>query len=63
MSGDGMAGFVTALTASEGGLTSGNMWTEATNAAPLIAGIAIFAFGYYIVRKVVKGGSHGKVRM
>lgn len=58
-----MSGFITALTAAEGGLTSANMWTEAAGAATLIASIAIFAFGYRIIRKVVKGGSKGKVNM
>lgn len=63
MSGDGMSGFVSALTSSTGGLTSANMWTEATQAATLIAAIAIFAFGYRIVRKVVKGAQKGRVNM
>lgn len=62
MSGDGMSGFISALTSSSGGLTSANMWTEATQAAPLIAAIVIFAFGYYIVRRITKGASHGKVK-
>lgn len=61
MSGD-MSTFITALTAAEGGLTSANLWTEAGNAAPLIASIVIFAFGFYIVRRVTKGASKGKVR-
>lgn len=61
MSGD-MSSFVTALTASSGGLTSANLWTEATNVAPLIASIVIFAFGFYILRRVTKGASHGKVK-
>lgn len=63
MSGDGMSGFITALTAAEGGLTSANMWGEASNAAILIAAVAIFAFGYRIVRRVTQGASKGKVKM
>lgn len=62
MSGDGMSGFVTALTGTDG-ITSSNLWTEVTSASPLIIGIFIFAFGYYVVRKVVKGGSKGKLKM
>lgn len=57
-----MSGFITALTAAEGGLTSANLWTEAAAAATLIAAIVIFAFGYNIVRKVTKGAAKGKVR-
>lgn len=60
MSGDGMANFVSALTSSTGGLTSANLWTEVGTAATLIASIVIFAFGYRIVRKVVKGAAKGK---
>lgn len=63
MSGDGMADFITALTSANGGITSANMWTEATAAATLIAAIAIFAFGYRIVRRVTQGASKGKVKM
>lgn len=62
MSGDGMASFISALTAAEGGLTSANMWTEATAAAGLIATVVIFAFGFNIVRRVTKGAAKGKVR-
>lgn len=57
-----MSGFVTELTGTNG-ITSANLWTEVTSAAPLIIGIFIFAFGYYVVRKVVKGGSKGKLKM
>lgn len=60
MSGDGMAGFVSAL---QTGISSDAMWTEVTKAAPLIITVVVFAFGYYIVRKVTKGSAKGKVRM
>ena len=60
MSGDSMQGFVTALAA---GLNSTALWTEATYAVPLIIIVAIFAFGYNIIRKVTKGASKGKFRM
>ena len=63
MSGDGMSDFITALTSSTGGLTSANMWGEATNAAILIASIAIFCFGYRIVRRVTTGAAKGKLKM
>lgn len=63
MSGDGMADFISAITSSTGGLTSTNLWTEASAAATFIAGIAIFAFGYRIVKRVVTGASRGKVKM
>lgn len=60
MSGDGMSGMITALTGTDG-ITSSALWTEVTAAAPLIIGIFIFAFGYRVVRKVLKSGSKGKV--
>ncbi len=57
-----MGGFVTALTGTNG-ITSTALWTEVTAAAPLIIAIFIFAFGLYIVRKVLKGGSKGKLKV
>ena len=62
MSGDGMSSFVTALTDASTGITSSNLWGEATAAAGLIAVVVLFAFGYNIVRKVTKGAAKGKVR-
>ena len=57
-----MADFVTAITAT-GKLTSASMWTEAAHAVDLIVAIAVFAFGYNIVRRVIKGAAKGKLRM
>jgi len=57
-----MTSFITAITGTDG-LTSANLWAEVGNAVPLIVGVAVFAFGYYIVRKLVKGAAKGKVRM
>lgn len=57
-----MSGMVTALTGTDG-ITSSNLWTEVTAAAPLIIGIFIFAFGYRVVKKVIKGGAKGKVNV
>lgn len=63
MSGDTMSSFVTAITNSTNGLTSSALWTEAANAVPLIVAVAIFAFGYNIVRRCVKGAAKGKLKM
>lgn len=65
MSGDGMGDFVSALIspASGTGITSTALWGEVTNAAPLIITIFVFAFGYKVVRRVLKKGSSGKSGM
>lgn len=60
MSGEGMSGFVSAAGEQ---INSTTMWTEATAAVPLIGGIIVFALGFYIVRKVLKGASKGKFKM
>lgn len=60
MSGEGMSGFVSAAGEQ---INSTTMWTEATSAVPLIGGIIVFALGFYIVRKVLKGASKGKFKM
>ena len=62
MSGEAMQGFVTAITGTDG-LTSTNLWAEATYAVPLIVAVAVFAFGYNIVRRVTKGAAKGKLKM
>lgn len=61
MSGDGMSGMITALTAN-GAITSDTLWGEATSAAPLIITIFVFAFGYRIVKRLLNGGYKGKVK-
>lgn len=62
MSGDSMSSFITAITGTNG-LTASTMWTEVSNAVPLIVGVATFSLGFYIVRKLIKGFGKGKVRI
>lgn len=57
-----MSDFITAMTGTNG-ISSSTLWADVTAAAPLIILVVSFAFGYYIVKKVVKGTSKGKVRM
>lgn len=54
-----MAGFITALTG-ENGVTSANLWAQITAAAGFMGAVVIFAFGYRVVRKIIKGVSKGK---
>lgn len=53
----GMSGFITAL---QTNLTSANLWGELAAAGAFIGLMVIFAFGYRVVRKVIKGSSKGK---
>lgn len=57
-----MAGFITALTGTDG-ITSANLWAQITPAAGFIAAMVIFAFGLYIIRKLVKGAGRGKAKI
>lgn len=57
-----MAGFITALTGTDG-ITSANLWAQITPAAGFIASIVIFAFGLYVIRKLIKGASKGKAKI
>lgn len=57
-----MSDFITALTGADG-ITAANLWTAITAAASLIAVAVLFAFGYRIIKKVVKGISRGKASM
>lgn len=56
-----MAGFITGLTGADG-VTSANLWAQITAAAGFLGAVVIFAFGYYVVRKIVKGVSKGKAK-
>lgn len=56
----GMSGFITAL---QTNLTSANLWGELTAAGAFIGLMVVFAFGYRVVRKVIKGTSRGKANV
>lgn len=58
MSGD-MSSFVSALTA---GITADSMWGAVAPFAPLMIILFLFAFGYYVYRRLTKGGSKGKFK-
>lgn len=57
-----MAAFITALTG-ENGITATALWGAVSPVAPLVVIMILFALGYTIVRKSVKGASKGKVRI
>ena len=57
-----MSGFITALTGNDG-ISSSTFWTEISAAAPLIVIMIGVAFGYYVLRKVIKGASKAKARI
>lgn len=40
-----------------------SLWGEFNKAVPFIAVVTLFAFGYRIIRRLVKGASNGKARM
>lgn len=57
-----MQAFVTALTG-ENGISSTALWSDVTLAVPLIVIIFSFAFGYHVVKKILKRGSKGNFSM
>lgn len=57
-----MGGFITGLTGADG-VTSANLWAQITAAAAFLGAIVIFAFGYRVVRKMIKGVSKGKANV
>lgn len=54
-----MDAVVTALVAA---ITPATLWGVVTDAIPYIAVVVVFALGYGIFRKLVKGTAKGKVR-
>jgi len=57
-----MSGFITALTGSDG-ISSSTFWTEITAAVPLIVILIGVSFGYYVLRKTIKGAGRAKARI
>lgn len=57
-----MSTLITALTSGNGALTGQTLWDEVAELAPLILTMFVFAFGIYELRKVLKGGSKGKLK-
>jgi len=57
-----MGTFITALTTGSNALTGQTLWDEVATLAPLILILFVFAFGMYEARKLLKGGSKGKLR-
>lgn len=54
-----MVDFVTALT---GQVSAANLWAQITPAAVFIGAMVLFAFGYKILRRVIKGAGNGKAK-
>lgn len=54
-----MENFVSALTA---GITADSLWGSIAPFAPLMIILFLFAFAYYVYRRLTKGGSKGKFK-
>lgn len=55
-----MENVITELTTT---VSAANLWGIIGNAVPIIGVVVLFALGYRIVRKALKGTSKGKVSM
>lgn len=53
-----MSDFIAAI---QTAMNSNTMWENVTDAAPFIGIVAVFVFGYFIVRKVVRGAAKGRL--
>lgn len=57
-----MTAFITALTGTDG-ISSSTFWNEITAAVPLIVILVGVSFGYYVLRKAIKGAGKAKARI
>lgn len=57
---EGMGNVVGQLTT---GMSADAMWTAVATVMPFVISIALFAFGYRMVRRVTKSGSKGKANI
>lgn len=54
---EGMANVVGQLTT---GLTADTLWTAVSSVMPLVISITLFAFGFWLVKKIIKKIRTGK---
>ena len=55
-----MAGFISALTDSQTGITLDTFWTALTSVVPLLVVVFTVAVSYYVIRRVLKKASRLK---
>lgn len=53
----------TFITSLQSQLTGAALWAELNPAATLIGAVVLFAFGYFIVKRIIRGVSTGKARI
>lgn len=44
-------------------LTPAVLWEQVGSIMPVVLGVVVFAFGFYLIRKLIKGFSKGKARI
>ena len=52
-----------AISALNSAVTADALWGVFTTALPFIGTVVVVAFGFYIIRKLIKGVSKGKARI
>lgn len=57
MDSTGIAGVASALTS---GITANSLWDSVAGFVPFVCGMVLFAFGYYVLRRVIKKPAKGK---
>lgn len=57
-----MDSFITAITATEGGITAANLWATIAAGAGLLATLVLFSFAYRFIRRLISGASKGKAK-
>ena len=60
MSGEGLTGFVSTISS---GLSGSALWGVIGDIAPFIIGLVLFALGFWLIRRLVKGSAKAKVKM
>lgn len=55
-----MVDFITALSTQ---LTAANFWAAITPAAALIGTLVLVAFGYFVLRRIIRGASRAKAKI
>ena len=55
--------YASVVSAMQSALNTDAMFTNLGSLIPVVGGVLIFSFTYYVIRKITKGASRGKARI
>lgn len=60
---EGATNMATAISTLNSTVSAGSLWGVFNDAIPYVATVVVVGFGFYLVRRMIKGVSKGKARI